>query len=196
MGIILKKTLRKPDKLRFKSEFERVRANGTKLVGPSMLLVYAEAPDSSLRCGVICGRKYSLLAVKRNRARRLLWESFRILRGTLPPVWMILIPRNRRNGGTADQSEADSVRGGLAARMLIAIIRVYQWTIAPLLPNCCRFEPTCSHYAVEALRLHGFWRGTGLTIWRLMRCQPFCRGGVDPVPPRRCDCPGARRGKR
>lgn len=103
---------------------------------------------------------------------------------------------DRRNGGTADQSEADSVRGGLAARMLIAIIRVYQWTIAPLLPNCCRFEPTCSHYAVEALRLHGFWRGTGLTIWRLMRCQPFCRGGVDPVPPRRCDCPGARRGKR
>lgn len=95
LGFILKKTLRKPDKLRFKSEFERVRADGTKLVGPSMLLVYAAAPDSSLRCGVICGRKYSLLAVKRNRARRLLWESFRILRGTLPPVWMILIPRNR-----------------------------------------------------------------------------------------------------
>lgn len=60
-----------------------------------MLLVYAPAPDQSLRCGVICGRKYSLLAVKRNRARRLLWESFRLLRETLPPVWMVLIPRNR-----------------------------------------------------------------------------------------------------
>lgn len=101
-----------------------------------------------------------------------------------------------RNGGTADQSQSDSVRSGLAARMLIAIIRVYQWAIAPLLPNCCRFEPTCSHYAVEALRLHGFWRGTGLTIWRLMRCQPFCRGGIDPVPPPRRDCPGARRRSR
>ncbi|WP_419646642.1 membrane protein insertion efficiency factor YidD [Victivallis vadensis] len=83
--------------------------------------------------------------------------------------------------------------------MLIAIIRVYQWTISPLLPNCCRFEPTCSCYAVEALRIHGFWRGAGLTIWRLLRCQPFCRGGLDPVPPPRKKCerpaehPDARR---
>ena len=101
-----------------------------------------------------------------------------------------------RNGGTADQSQSDSARVGVAARMLIAIIKVYQWAISPLLPNCCRFEPTCSRYAVEALRLHGFWRGTGLTIWRLMRCQPFCRGGIDPVPPPRRDCPGARRRSR
>ncbi len=65
------------------------------------------------------------------------------------------------------------------------MIRVYQWTISPWLPNCCRFEPTCSHYAVEALRVHGFWRGSWLTCRRLLRCQPFCRGGVDPVPPRK-----------
>lgn len=92
---MLKKTLKKPDKLRFKSEFDRVRSDGTKLVGPSMLLVYADAPDSFLRCGVICGKKYSLLAVKRNRARRLLWESFRLLRETLPAKWIVLIPRSR-----------------------------------------------------------------------------------------------------
>lgn len=92
---MLKKTLKKPDRLRFKSEFDRVRSDGTKLVGPSMLLVYADAPDSLLRCGVICGKKYSLLAVKRNRARRLLWESFRLLRETIPAKWIILIPRNR-----------------------------------------------------------------------------------------------------
>ena len=60
-----------------------------------MLLVYADAPDSLRRCGVICGKKYSLLAVKRNRARRLLWESFRLLRETIPAKWIILIPRNR-----------------------------------------------------------------------------------------------------
>lgn len=128
MGIILKKTLRKPDKLRFKSEFERVRANGTKLVGPSMLLVYAEAPDNSLRCGVICGRKYSLLAVKRNRARRLLWESFRILRGTLPPVWMILIPRNRMK-----YRKRQEVTGEMAELLIRA----------KLIPSVAALPPEC-----------------------------------------------------
>jgi len=68
--------------------------------------------------------------------------------------------------------------------VLIGLIKIYQWTISPLLPNCCRFEPTCSRYAVEALRVHGVLRGGCLAVWRLLRCQPFCRGGWDPVPPR------------
>ena len=60
-----------------------------------MLLVYAPAPDDLLRCGVICGRKYSLLSVKRNRARRLCGESFRLLKEYLPVVRLVLIPRRR-----------------------------------------------------------------------------------------------------
>ena len=48
----------------------------------------------------------------------------------------------------------------------------------------CRFVPTCSEYAIEAYRSHGFFVGTALTIWRLLRCNPFCRGGFDPVPPK------------
>lgn len=76
-------------------------------------------------------------------------------------------------------------RCGFFAGVVIFFIRIYQKLIAPLLPDCCRFEPTCSHYAVEALRIHGFWKGCVLTVWRLMRCQPFCRGGFDPVPPRK-----------
>ena len=72
---------------------------------------------------------------------------------------------------------------GLPARVLIGCIRVYQAVIAPYLPDCCRFTPTCSHYGVEALRVHGFWKGSLLTVWRILRCQPFCRGGYDPVPP-------------
>ena len=91
----MKKRLRKPDKLRFKSEFDQVRLDGKKMVGPGMLVVCAPAPDRKVRCGVICGRKYSLLAVKRNRARRLLWESFRLLRGNLPECRLVLIPRRR-----------------------------------------------------------------------------------------------------
>ncbi|MGE4564744.1 MAG: membrane protein insertion efficiency factor YidD [Victivallaceae bacterium] len=66
--------------------------------------------------------------------------------------------------------------------MLIGIVRLYQWTVSPWLPLCCRFTPSCSHYAIEALERHGLIRGGFLTCWRLLRCQPFCRGGLDPVP--------------
>ena len=91
----MKRQLRKPDKLRFKSEFDQVRLKGAKLVGRGVLLVHAPAPDDLLRCGVICGKKYSLLSVKRNRARRLCWESFRLLKEYLPAIRLIVIPRRR-----------------------------------------------------------------------------------------------------
>lgn len=61
-------------------------------------------------------------------------------------------------------------------------IRAYQLLIAPVLPPCCRFEPTCSCYAAEAFRRHGFWRGAALSLVRLCRCHPFSAGGWDPVP--------------
>ena len=69
--------------------------------------------------------------------------------------------------------------------LLIAIIRVYQWTISPLLGPCCRFYPNCSAYCVEALREHGAIRGSWLGVLRVLRCHPFHPGGYDPVPPRR-----------
>ena len=90
------------------------------------------------------------------------------------------------NGSSACSTGDHSCgRCGFFTGVLIFFIRIYQKLIAPLLPDCCRFEPTCSHYAVEALRTHGFWKGSFLTVWRLMRCQPFCKGGLDPVPPRK-----------
>ncbi|WET06827.1 membrane protein insertion efficiency factor YidD [Lentisphaerota bacterium ZTH] len=66
--------------------------------------------------------------------------------------------------------------------VLILVIKAYQLAISPWLPRCCRFEPTCSEYALQSLRVHGFLKGFALTVWRLMRCHPFCRGGKDPVP--------------
>ena len=72
--------------------------------------------------------------------------------------------------------------GTAGTQILIFFIRIYQKTLSPLLPECCRFEPTCSKYAVEALQKHGLARGLLLTICRLARCQPFCKGGFDPVP--------------
>jgi putative membrane protein insertion efficiency factor len=65
-----------------------------------------------------------------------------------------------------------------------ALIRLYQWTLSPLLGRPCRFYPSCSHYAHEAFLVHGFVRGGWLTLRRLGRCHPFHAGGFDPVPPK------------
>ncbi|MHC1790005.1 membrane protein insertion efficiency factor YidD [Solidesulfovibrio sp.] len=67
-------------------------------------------------------------------------------------------------------------------RALIAVLKFYQLAISPLKPPCCRFVPTCSEYAIEAVGRHGVLRGGFLTLWRLLRCHPLARGGYDPVP--------------
>ena len=74
---------------------------------------------------------------------------------------------------------------GVPARVLVAIVNVYRRWISPLLPPSCRFSPSCSAYAVEALIVHGAVRGTWLAFRRLLRCGPWHPGGWDPVPPRR-----------
>ena len=62
-------------------------------------------------------------------------------------------------------------------------IRVYQVTLAWAMSGHCRFTPSCSIYALEAIEKHGVFKGWCLALWRLARCQPFCKGGADPVPP-------------
>ena len=69
---------------------------------------------------------------------------------------------------------------------MLALLRAYRRWVSPLLGQRCRFAPTCSAYALEALTAHGLLRGTSLTLRRLVRCQPFHPGGHDPVPPARC----------
>lgn len=63
------------------------------------------------------------------------------------------------------------------------VIRGYRLLLSPWLGSACRFEPTCSAYALQALEQHGAWRGTALAGWRILRCHPGCAGGCDPVPP-------------
>ena len=67
-------------------------------------------------------------------------------------------------------------------RAMIAAIRFYQKGISPYTPPSCRFQPTCSAYALEAIQRYGAVRGGWLAARRLLRCQPFCKGGFDPVP--------------
>ena len=69
-------------------------------------------------------------------------------------------------------------------RLLVRLVDLYRASISRVLPPLCRFEPSCSAYAKEALLRHGGWKGTLLAIWRVLRCNPFCKGGHDPVPPR------------
>jgi len=69
-------------------------------------------------------------------------------------------------------------------RLAVLPIRFYQRWLSPLKPPSCRFEPTCSEYALQAVLAHGIVKGTLLGIWRILRCHPFCEGGLDPVPER------------
>lgn len=71
-----------------------------------------------------------------------------------------------------------------AAAILVGIVRAYRVVLSPILPfNQCRFLPTCSEYAIEALTKHGAWRGTGLAARRILRCHPYSKySGFDPVP--------------
>lgn len=75
----------------------------------------------------------------------------------------------------------------LIQKIPLGLIRGYRYIISPLLPPSCRFTPTCSCYAIEAIESHGTLRGLLLSLGRILRCHPFCRGGYDPVPPAKGD---------
>ena len=72
----------------------------------------------------------------------------------------------------------------MVKKVLLLAIRFYQLCISPHFGPCCRFTPTCSAYAIEAFTKRGFFVGLILTVWRLLRCNPFSKGGYDPVPER------------
>lgn len=66
--------------------------------------------------------------------------------------------------------------------IMIWLVRFYRRFISPIKPPCCRFTPSCSAYALEAFEKRGFFVGFILSLWRILRCNPFCKGGYDPVP--------------
>jgi uncharacterized protein len=89
-------------------------------------------------------------------------------------------PEGRDSAAVATRSPYR--RRGISARLLLTAIRVYQWLVSPRLGNVCRYEPSCSHYAYEAIERHGALKGAGLSLRRLGRCRPFSGRGYDPVP--------------
>jgi uncharacterized protein len=92
-----------------------------------------------------------------------------------------------RAGNSHTVSSGTSVReihrpSSIGALVLLALVRVYQILFSPFLGGACKFYPSCSHYAMEAIQRHGAWRGFVLAMKRLGRCRPFTKGGFDPVP--------------
>ncbi len=83
----------------------------------------------------------------------------------------------RKNEGACSSGKLNPLQ-----RLAIAAIHVYQREISANRPPTCRFEPTCSAYALEAVSLHGFFKGGALALWRILRCNPWGGGGFDPVP--------------
>lgn len=79
-------------------------------------------------------------------------------------------------------SSKRSLLGSGFNALFLLLIRVYQYVLSPLLPNSCRFVPTCSQYGVEALQKHGPFKGLWLTLKRISRCHPWGGSGYDPVP--------------
>ncbi|WP_442878602.1 membrane protein insertion efficiency factor YidD [Brachybacterium sp. J153] len=71
---------------------------------------------------------------------------------------------------------------GLPRRALRLLVHAYQHGLSPYTPPACRYDPVCSQYGMDALRVHGALKGTLLTTWRILRCNPLTRGGPDPVP--------------
>lgn len=70
--------------------------------------------------------------------------------------------------------------------LFIFLIKTYQLTLSPRFSHgSCRFTPTCSQYAIEAIETHGVFKGGALAVWRIIRCNPFSKGGYDPVPPKK-----------
>lgn len=91
--------------------------------------------------------------------------------------------RTGNSNGTGRYNELFRFRLSLTPRgILLMFLWVYRKSFSLWLPNSCRFYPSCSAYAVEAIGVHGAVKGSALTAWRLLRCQPFCAGGYDPVP--------------
>lgn len=81
--------------------------------------------------------------------------------------------------------EQQKPRRNPIAHALIWLIGLYQKYISPMSGPRCRFYPSCSNYAVQAVRVHGAFKGTGLALWRILRCNPWNLGGIDDVPPKR-----------
>ena len=161
-------------------------------------MIWTDNMTGHPRMGLIVP-KFQSSAVARNRLRRRLREIWRREVQQHQPAWDLVIrARREAYGAPFDAAPGRAARlaprgaGGRVSRggaprcspagLLAALIRGYQLALSPLLPPSCRFHPSCSQYALEAVTRHGALEGGWLAARRLARCHPFHPGGYDPVP--------------
>lgn len=87
----------------------------------------------------------------------------------------------RGSKGESRKPRAVVKMGKIAQSVVLKLLRAYKWAVSPMFLPACRYVPTCSEYAMEAVDRFGVFRGGWMTLWRLLRCHPFVKGGYDPV---------------
>ena len=166
-------------------EFRRIYRKGKSLVSPQMVLYWQKNRQGQSRLGITVSTKLGH-AVVRNRVRRRFRELYRLHKPEMQPGFdVILVARGRAVRSTYQQPAAAGgprAGGDGMKRALLKLFRFYQTSVSPLFPPRCRYIPTCSEYAVEAVEKYGAAKGGLLALRRLMRCHPFHKGGYDPVP--------------
>lgn len=171
--------------------------NQKKSYANKYLVMYIRSNDLLYnRIGISVSKKVGN-SVIRHRVTRLIKESYRLNIDDLKVGYDIIIVA-RNSAKDKKYSDIESALKHLCSlhhlwtwcevelfmkKICIFLIKIYRKYLSPLkLSGTCKYYPTCSQYAIEAYEKHGFIKGTILTIWRLLRCNPFSRGGYDPVP--------------
>ncbi|HLW89150.1 MAG TPA: membrane protein insertion efficiency factor YidD [Terriglobales bacterium] len=92
------------------------------------------------------------------------------------------MPKSRIPGALVNEAVVnEALVNNIAQRVVLGLLRAYRRAVSPLLPPACRYVPTCSEYAMEAVERYGAIRGSAMAVWRVLRCHPFTQGGLDPV---------------
>ena len=200
--------LRPVERLRCPRAYQRVFEQGEKLVGSLFILYVLPTSEPYSRLGIAVSKRLGN-AVVRNRIKRRVREAVR-LRSWYPRVtwsaWHVAVQLECHwpsiHSSSSCCCSAASVssargkgRGAMICRwvtwVLMTLLRGYQCYVSPLFLPTCRFHPTCSEYAMQAIAFYGPVRGLSKAIWRLLRCHPLSRGGVDlPTPAGDCSSIG------
>ena len=181
-------TFTKADRILRRPEFLRLSKTGRKRHNRHFIVVFAPGRYKRTRLGITVTKKVGHAAT-RNRIKRLSREYFRLNRHTVRGDWDINIIAKKeaavlsaKDFFSSLQNIFDRIPRWFIKNIILTLIRVYQYTVSPVLGPACRFYPTCSEYAYQAIKRYGLFKGLSLSFKRLLRCHPFNPGGVDPVP--------------
>lgn len=181
-----------------KKDFTEIFNNGEKLYTEHLSIHYLRKKET-VKFACIVSSKVGKATV-RNRIKRSLREEFRVNLGKIPDdIWLIVrMKYPREKFKTITRAELKELRkefkemldkinkdnpyrfNGIFYNIFTFPIKLYKWIISPLLPSSCIFYPSCSDYALESISLYGPLRGTGKALYRILRCNPFNKGGYDP----------------